>query len=216
MQKFRRAGSGNTGGMNLKSAFSRQFVDVLNSLPDRDFLMAKIAIEAAPTIAGLKPSSLITFSTKSRNLHRLWERFKGEGRSFLGLQYSELKKTESYTLVLFYRSELLGEVVAQAENVALFDQLGCPCGKSLEQILQHLRDKLEHAFPHEIGLLLGIPREDVIGFMNKGGSDCLLCGYWKVYHNPVRAVSIFQGYDKAKLRVMNGICNLSRRKRKSA
>ena len=36
-------------------------------------------------------------------------------------------------------------------------------------------------FPHEMGLLLGYPVEDVTGFMVHGGKNSLYSGYWKVY-----------------------------------
>ena len=36
-------------------------------------------------------------------------------------------------------------------------------------------------FPHEIGLLLGYPPEDVSGFIENGGKNFLCSGYWKVY-----------------------------------
>ena len=35
-------------------------------------------------------------------------------------------------------------------------------------------------FPHEMGLLLGYPVEDVKGFIRNGGENCLYIGYWKV------------------------------------
>ena len=38
-------------------------------------------------------------------------------------------------------------------------------------------------FPHEIGLFLGYPVEDVLGFVSNCGRNCLLCGPWKVYHD---------------------------------
>ena len=38
-------------------------------------------------------------------------------------------------------------------------------------------------FPHEMGLLLGYPVEDVEGFILNEGENCLYIGYWKVYEN---------------------------------
>jgi hypothetical protein len=35
--------------------------------------------------------------------------------------------------------------------------------------------------PHEIGLFLGYPPEDVDGFIRHKGADYALCGGWKVY-----------------------------------
>lgn len=36
-------------------------------------------------------------------------------------------------------------------------------------------------FPHEIGIFLGYPFEDVEGFIKNKGRNCKCCGLWKVY-----------------------------------
>ena len=54
------------------------------------------------------------------------------------------------------------------------------------------------SYPHEVGLVLGYPPEDVRGFIEHGGRDYVLSGYWKVYGDPVRAQRIFAAYDRAR------------------
>ena len=41
--------------------------------------------------------------------------------------------------------------------------------------------ELKQDFPHELGLLLGYPIEDVEGFIENHGKNFLHSGYWKVY-----------------------------------
>ena len=53
-------------------------------------------------------------------------------------------------------------------------------------------------FPHEIGIFLGYPVEDVRGFIENEGQKYLMIGYWKVYKNLSRAKMIFNEYDRAK------------------
>ena len=36
-------------------------------------------------------------------------------------------------------------------------------------------------FPHEIGVFLGYPLDDVKGFIKNEGKKYLMIGYWKVY-----------------------------------
>ena len=43
---------------------------------------------------------------------------------------------------------------------------------------KYMKDHL--SFPHELGLLLGYPVEDVLGFIRNEGRNYLYCGYWKV------------------------------------
>ena len=39
-------------------------------------------------------------------------------------------------------------------------------------------------FPHEVGLFLGYPLDDVTGFIEQKGKNYKCCGIWKVYGNP--------------------------------
>lgn len=77
------------------------------------------------------------------------------------------------------------------------DAPGADDGTALEGMLNHLDARLEAAcaagtgFPHEIGLFLGYPTEDVRGFIRYGGSNALCSGYWKVYENPSVKTAMF-------------------------
>ena len=183
-----------------------KLIDTLNALDDRDYLMAKIAMEAAPTLAGMKPSSLVTFSRNARNLYGLWERYKSDDSLGLGLSYYEVRRTEKYIVVLFYQPQLLSSVLTKADNCDFLRKLGYRDELSVKQVLQKIREKFRHSFPHEVGLLLGIPRQDVLGFIRNGGEGHLFCGYWKVYHNPSKAYRLFRGYDRARESVIESIC----------
>ena len=60
---------------------------------------------------------------------------------------------------------------------------GYDLSQPLEQVLAHLSQRVDQGgtFPHEIGLFLGYPVEDVVGFMEHKGQNFKLCGPWKVY-----------------------------------
>ena len=63
------------------------------------------------------------------------------------------------------------------------------------------------SFPHEIGILLGYPLQDVIGFMEHAGQDCLICGYWKVYTRPEQKAHLFRSFDHARDRFLTKLQN---------
>ena len=50
----------------------------------------------------------------------------------------------------------------------------------------------------EIGLFLGYPVEDVLGFIENAGQNCKCCGCWKVYCNECEAVRTFARYKKCR------------------
>ena len=70
---------------------------------------------------------------------------------------------------------------------------GYPAGQPLPALLAQLRRRIAQAdgFPHEIGLFLGYPVEDVAGFIRHAGRGCKLCGYWKVYGDAEAASKLF-------------------------
>lgn len=51
-------------------------------------------------------------------------------------------------------------------------------------------------FPHEIGLFLGYPVEDVKGFIENKASCAKCVGYWKVYGDEEKAQKLFNQYKK--------------------
>ena len=80
---------------------------------------------------------------------------------------------------------------------------------NFEEVLTRLEERVcryasqKGGFPHETGIFLNYPVEDVRGFIEHDGRGELMCGYWKVYHNPGRAQMTFLAYDKARLSAVN-------------
>ena len=74
----------------------------------------------------------------------------------------------------------------------------------LDRVLEHLTDRIRQfarrgmGFPHEIGVFLGYPLNDVKGFIENAGKKYLMIGYWKVYSDPAGARMVFKKYDRAK------------------
>ena len=58
------------------------------------------------------------------------------------------------------------------------------------------RLKNDDEFPHEIGLFLGYPPEDVLGFIKNGAENCKRLGCWKVYGDEENALKTFKKYEK--------------------
>ena len=55
---------------------------------------------------------------------------------------------------------------------------------------------LEEKFPHEIGLFLGYPLGDVIGFIENAGKNSKCAGCWKVYCNECETMKLFEKFKK--------------------
>ncbi|ADY55849.1 hypothetical protein Sgly_1549 [Syntrophobotulus glycolicus DSM 8271] len=185
----------------MNKAILEQFNQYLNKREDDEYLFMKIAFQAAPTLVNIKPSSLIALSNHSRDILNIWEEQKDRICSRLNVYYFELLKSENHISILFYQRNKIVQTLEKTENKDFLKNMGY-CIGNLEDILQRLKKRFQEKFPHEIGIFLGYPLEDVKGFIEYQGTSFLLCGYWKVYHNPEQALKVFRKYDLARMRYL--------------
>ena len=69
-------------------------------------------------------------------------------------------------------------------------------------------------FPHEIGLFLSYPPEDVKGFIEHHAADFKYAGLWKVYGDEQRARDLFENTSGARRSIAN-VCTRARALRSS-
>ena len=155
-----------------------------------------LGFHAAPMLLGLKTASLLSFQ-KSR-----FEDFEGLLASYMqcfnckGISVFRLSEGEEYVLLLFYRRGALLKDLAQPAAKKILKKLGYLDEDTLMGKLEYLkmRMQLKKSFPHEVGLFLGYPPEDVAGFIRHKGQDFAYSGYWKVYANERETRALFGLY----------------------
>lgn len=151
----------------------------------------------APTLAGLKPGSLFRYPlSTNNNFHRevahcralLWDR---------GIRIALFSAPCGDPLVLVYRKQALTQALGDPRAREILIQAGYP-GKNLRDDLDFLKRRIKtcSSFPHEIGLFLGYPPEDVDGFIRHKGRCCKYCGCWKVYGDADHAKQQFARFQK--------------------
>lgn len=191
----------------MESAVIWEFLDQQKNMDERNYLLTTVAFIAAPTIIHNKPSTLTSFTIGKRNLYHAWDRYKQLVYPTLGIEFVELQRTKCRVMVLFYKRSRLKETLAKVENSDYLIDQGYPASVGLDEALIRLKYRMKNGFPHEIGVFLGYPLNDVISFIEHEGKDYLLCQYWKVYHNPERASKLFEDYDQAKIQVLRSMKN---------
>jgi hypothetical protein len=181
------------------------YLIALEGLSDKEYLLATIAYHVAPTIERIKPSTIITLNNGKRKLYTLWEKYKFNFINYYGLNYCELSKGDDKTTLLFYDAKLLSDILSIDENIEFLKKFGYSNDMTLYEALNFLKLRFAYSFPHEIGVFLGFPLEDVKQFIEHPTKDCIFYGYWKVYTNLERAKMWFDLYDRAKLKVINNL-----------
>lgn len=150
---------------------------------------------AAPTLAGIKPGSLFSMQISSDDLTHLRAQLPG-------LRLVVLSQAQKKLLYLF-RPEQLSLILHRPEVQRFLLPLGYT-SFTIGAALHHLRTRLAHTsgFPHEIGIFLGYPLEDVQGFIQHHGQNCLLSGCWKVYAHVEAAQRTFADYHTCRQQLL--------------
>lgn len=150
----------------------------------------------APTLAGIKTANIFTCRYENdRQLRCELCRLNRVLRK-KGIRVVPLKKTPERVLIYAYRPARLRHDLNRAEAMSILEPLGYEAGCPARNV-RHLISRLQEGdeFPHEIGLFLGYPPEDVRGFIEDPRS-CKLVGYWKVYGDAKAAERLFARYKK--------------------
>lgn len=156
-----------------------------------------LALHCAPALAGIKPSNLFTlhFSEGRREERELRE--AAESLDACGVKTEILCECERYALVFVYREDMLAESIGE-EGAGFLSEYGYAKDLTLEGRMARLKSRLVKCgeFPHEIGIFLGYPVEDVRGFVENEGRNFKACGTWKVYGDGERAAWLFESYRR--------------------
>lgn len=165
----------------------------------------QLALQCAPLIAGLKISNLLNVARESEKLVCA---FLKQAK----ISYYCLLKTEKKVIFLLFNREKLEQYLSQQEARDLLIEEGYiefELGKVLRtfqlRYQEHMNGKRE--FPHEMGVILGYPIEDVKGFIQHQGKNFLHSGYWKVYGNEKETVLLFQKFEMAKETLIRMLSN---------
>ncbi len=149
---------------------------------------------SAPTLCGIKPSNLFTLSEaqfQEINIKEWDSKLKTQN---LCITYFRISSTRWMIFVydLFWIKKIISDELIQGYLHVKCYQNPMDTTLTLNDLFNRLKNL--KPFPHEVGLFLGYPYEDVIGFEMNGGQNCKYCGYWKSYTNPLQAKSCCAQY----------------------
>lgn len=161
-------------------------------LPDE-----RIVRGAAPTLAGIKTGSLLPCRYESQEnlicqIRQLNCRLGGKGVRLL-----PLRMERGFALLYLYRPDRLRQDLASSEVRSVLAEAGYDDfrpQRCLPTLMRRLRR--QESFPHEIGLFLSYPPEDVRGFIRYGGKNSKCAGCWKVYGDVEQSRRRFEHYHR--------------------
>ncbi|MCD7736891.1 MAG: DUF3793 family protein [Lachnospiraceae bacterium] len=159
--------------------------------------------QCAPVIAGIKPSNLLIVEQGNQN---------GLRHALRGTELNGylLHRSTEKDYWLLYDPKVLRRLLTDIDRKQYLQACGYDTG-DLKAVLGRLAARFqrykqgEAEFPHEMGVLFGYPLKDVTGFIENGGRNFKMSGYWKVYDDVTYANRIFKLYEYVKETVL-GLC----------
>ncbi len=183
---------------------SQDILEIAQGMNWKDIEM-QIVMQCAPLIARLKLSNLLMAQNEDvGKICRILRR--------TGISYYVLAVTQKKTAILLYNRRQLEEYLAKENVNQILQEMGygdmhlgqilCLFSKRYQGFVEGEQD-----FPHEMGLFLGYPVEDVVGFIENDGENCLYTGYWKVYANLSEKKALFQKFESARENLIQLLSN---------
>ena len=151
----------------------------------------------APTLAGLKCANLVRLTGPRAELEAATQAWRAT-LAPRGVHVRTARWDGDSALLYLYRE---GHLQREWEKPGAADFLrrhGYEPSAAVQENVELLLRRIARrpCFPHEIGLFLGYPLEDVQGFIENCGKNYRLCGCWKVYGDPQAALRCFARYEK--------------------
>ena len=151
----------------------------------------------APTLAGLKTGNMYNDAFESEahlreSVCALNRRFRRKGLHVVPLRYRNGR-----ALLYVYRPGKLAKDLLHKTAADILTAGGYKPekpGKCIACLREKLRENED--FPHEIGLFLGYPPEDVAAFICNKAENCKCVGCWKVYGDEIAAKKTFERFKK--------------------
>ena len=153
----------------------------------------------APTLAGLKTASLVNIDYRDmeachRAVSALNRRFSQKGLRVIPMRYRCGR-----ALLYIYRPALLQKDMQDQDMRRMLCDMGYRCPNANACVAQLAkRMRTEEELPHEVGLFLGCPAEDVRGFMYHKYEGCTCVGDWRVYGDAHEALKKFARFKKCR------------------
>ncbi len=149
----------------------------------------------APTLAGIKTANLFSCPYDSeRGLYselRTYNALLHEN----GVSLLPMKVGKDRALVYVYRPKLLRRDMEDEDRVSLLRSMGYERSEPMYALTRRVKlCRGDEYFPHEIGLFLGYPSKDVLGFIEHKAKGYIYAGYWKVYDDVECTKRLFARY----------------------
>ncbi len=159
-----------------------------------------VFVQAAGVLFAQKAGELLTLPTEQFGLPleqrlRCLDRLVGQW----GVACQVVQQHDVSSKVVLYRPEMVQARLREVPPGILCGTLGYACSITPDAFVAEVgrRWRAQESIPHEIGLALGYPVKDVLGYMGVQPLDCTGCCGWRVYGDPAPSLAMSRACQDA-------------------
>ena len=169
------------------------------SLTEQRLFEKKIAFNSAPALCGIKCACLLSLDSEEFDVRGNADIFNSKA-ACRGIEMRLMCSCGRRVLIMVFQRGLLRAQLENKRVRALLSGYGYNPALDTDACLDRLSERIKNGggFPHEIGLFLGYPVDDVLGFIENGGENFKLCGCWKVYSDTESAEKTFRSFERCR------------------
>jgi len=174
---------------------SKDVIQLIETIGKNE-IETQLAMQCAPLLTGIKIANLLIVNKQNRDaVTKIFQKTI--------ISHYVIFENENKIIFLLYQKNDLTDYLNRSDVRNTLFKLGYD-RYELQDILREFSKRYfiyieqRGKFPHEMGLLLGYPLEDVVGFIENEGKNFLYTGYWKVYSNPSETIKLFDKYNCAR------------------
>lgn len=141
----------------------------------------------SPAICKIKPANIFFIKAKDFSV-TLFDEWK-ENLLKHGIKIICGNLSEKTVYVFVYNPEWERKILSNKIIQTYLSSKNYSDFKNINSVINKIINRMKNktGFPHEIGIILGYPIEDVICFEKNQGKNCKYCGCWKSYTDVEKA-----------------------------
>jgi hypothetical protein len=161
-----------------------------------------------PVIMGVKASEIMSFHPCDRHTDHKLKTIQELMLHSEGMKTMSFQLSDHSTKIVFYSHAKLNELLRDCRVIRFLQGEGYPTQVSIEGYLKHLQQRFyDVGMPHEIGVFLGYPIKDVMGFMGKGNLKRVKIQGWQVFGDERPSDYLYEAFCQARIAMRHRLEN---------
>lgn len=158
-----------------------------------------ITEKLAPVLLAVKPAELLCFSGDDEEGKTRIAMIQEYIRKIPCVGFRKFLMKNGRQKILFYHGAALKEKLEDSRNHRFLMQQGYPKEVNIEAYMDILVLRISSGeMPHEIGVFLGYPLKDVLGYIGHPSLKLTKVNGWKIYGNPMLSDRTYERIENAK------------------